>query len=152
MPALESHADDTGSIIRDVDIYLRNQRISRRRRLAELAKCDIRENKDQVFRNQLHILVTRFRILELMGSPPGQFRPEASGGLQMATEKSHPGSEERELVASYAQMGERCRGIILFEGEHWPRNIALWTCDHRHATPAEATACAEQELLYRNAA
>ncbi len=51
-----------------------------------------------------------------------------------------------DLEVGYAQIGERCRGILLVRGQHWPHDDSVWTCAHRHEGPTAAEACAAAEL------
>jgi hypothetical protein len=44
------------------------------------------------------------------------------------------------------QTGARLRGALMRNGDVWPRHIPAWHCEHRHETPAEAFACAQDEI------
>jgi len=55
-----------------------------------------------------------------------------------------------DLVVKHAQLGERCNGLLMHEGNFWPKDVPVWACVHRHQTPSEAMACAAEELARRS--
>jgi hypothetical protein len=155
MTALKGPIDRTRPLIRDIEILLRRQRLEQTRSVIAETRCQVRMYQVQVLRNQLFLMASRGRAL--YRTAPCDDAPEgfATDKASTAGDGTGPGGcseTEPRLVAKIAQMGERCRGVIMNEGQYWPQDDAVWTCEHRHETPTAARTCAEIELSRRNTA
>jgi hypothetical protein len=72
--------------------------------------------------------------------------PEANAGASILPPPSVADLDmTAELLASYGQLGETCRGVLTREGERWPADPAVWICTHRHPGPGSAEECAIAE-------